>query len=116
MDRTPELLATLAPYVQYQTARFISRLRDQHQLPAVITSALRTPAEQRRLLQQRRTTTLRSKHLEGLAFDVDMYGWGRDAVPEWVWAEIGPVGESLGMIWGGRWVGFRDVGHFQWGN
>lgn len=113
MDRTEQLLDTLDPWLAWRAETFINQVRTVNQLPIVITSAIRTPAEQQRLLQQGRTTTLQSKHLLGLAFDVDMYGWNRDRVPTWVWSEIGPVGESFGLTWGGRWKSFRDVGHFE---
>ena len=76
---------------------------------------VRTRAEQRRLVQGRRSQTLRSRHLEGLAFDIDIVGMNRDDVPRWFWEAIGPWVESeLGMRWGGRWKGLRDWGHFEW--
>lgn len=113
MDRTEQLIGGLDWYTAWVATQFIDRVRTENQLPIVITSGRRTQAEQERLLAQKRTTTMRSKHLLGLAFDVDMYGWNRDAVPAWVWSEIGPVGESFGLTWGGRWTSFRDVGHFE---
>jgi hypothetical protein len=82
-------------------------------LPLVITSARRSSAEQARLVQQGRSRTLASRHVLGLAFDVDMLHWNRDAVPRWVWDRLGPLGESIGLTWGGRWTSFLDVGHFE---
>jgi len=113
MDRTWELLLTLDRTVQQRALDFINAARDWYELPAVITSALRSADEQRVLVAQGRSTTMRSAHLQGRAFDVDMYGWSRDAVPEWVWSELGPLGERFGFRWGGRWTSFVDVGHFE---
>lgn len=42
-----------------------------------------------------------------------MLGWRRDDVPRWVWDQLGPLGESVGLTWGGRWHSFVDVGHFE---
>jgi len=113
-DRTAALINELRRDVQDAAVDFINQLRVEERLPAVVTSALRSKEEQQRLLKAGRTTTLRSKHLEGLAFDLDMYGVNRDAVPPELWNLIGPIGESWGWEWGGRWKSFRDVGHFQW--
>ena len=112
MDPTPLILASLEPRLARIADDFISDLRRQG-LPLIATSGLRTLSTQRILLQQRRTTTLQSKHLDGRAFDVDVYGVGRNQVPGWVWNALGPIGESYGLTWGGRWVSFRDVGHFE---
>ena len=113
MDRTEYWLGTLNSYLSWVAEQFIDQVRTHNQLPIVITSGIRSPAEQQRLLAQGRTATLQSKHLQGLAFDVDMYGWNRNDVPAWVWDEVGLAGERFGLTWGGRWKSFRDVGHFQ---
>ena len=112
-DPTAGWIDTLDFYAQGVAIDFINDLRTNYRLPAIITSGRRTLAEQQSLLLQGRTTTLQSKHLQGLAFDIDMYGWNRNSVPAWVWQEIGPVGESYGLTWGGRWTSFVDVGHFE---
>ena len=70
---------------------------------------------------------LTSAHLYGLAFDVAILR--KDAagrpVPTWDlkadinhnevpdYEELGLLGESAGLTWGGRFK-FRDYGHFQW--
>lgn len=75
----------------------------------------RTPQTQRRLVANRRSTTLRSRHLEGLAFDIDVPGVPRDAIPKSFWWIVGPwVEKYLGMRWGGRFKSFKDYGHFEW--
>jgi peptidoglycan L-alanyl-D-glutamate endopeptidase CwlK len=111
-DPTPAVLASLTPRIARIADEFISELRRQG-LPLIATSGLRSLQQQRTLLQQRRTSTLQSRHLDGLAFDVDVYGVDRNRVPAWIWSQIGPFGESFGLTWGGRWHTFRDVGHFE---
>jgi len=51
--------------------------------------------------------------LSGLAFDVDVFGFGRDEIPLWWFYQLGALGEQLGFRWGGRWSGLRDYGHFE---
>jgi len=84
-------------------------------LPAGIVAGggLRGTAEQRRLVQAGLSKTLKSRHLSGDAFDLDLIGFNRDAIPAEFWAIVGPFGESLGLRWGGRFRGFPDVGHFE---
>jgi len=74
----------------------------------------RTAAQQRKLVSARRSTTMRSRHLTGDAFDIDINGMNRDAVPLWFWDMLGPWAErELGLRWGGRWNAIRDLGHFE---
>jgi len=82
-------------------------------LPLIITSSRRSPAEQSHLVRTGRSRTMQSAHLTGDAFDVDVAGLQRDRVPHWVWDAIGPYGEALGLVWGGRWRGLWDPGHFE---
>lgn len=82
--------------------------------PVIITSSRRSLAEQRALLAQGRTKTLKSKHLDGLAFDIDWYRTSRDDVPTAFWDLIGPWAErELGLRWGGRFSSIYDPGHFE---
>jgi len=82
-------------------------------VPLQITSTLRTQSEQARLVRVGLSGTLKSKHLQGQAFDVDIHGWGRDEVPLWWWEELGALGEALGLRWGGGFSNLRDYGHFE---
>jgi peptidoglycan L-alanyl-D-glutamate endopeptidase CwlK len=113
VDRTEELIQSLAWYMQDTAYDFVNAARVNYRLPLVITSALRSPAQQQQLVRKGLSQTLTSKHLDGLAFDVDLYGMNRNSVPAWVWSLLGPLGESMGLTWGGRWKSFRDVGHFE---
>jgi hypothetical protein len=58
----------------------------------------------------------RSAHTWGRAVDVDIMQGGALADGRGLdgdYDNLGPLGEELGFIWGGRWKGFRDQGHFQ---
>lgn len=78
--------------------------------------------ETRRSLEQQQlnvsngvSQTLHSKHLTGDAIDivpkkVTMYPrWKPDSE---LWERLGALGESLGLVWGGRWT-MRDCPHFE---
>ena len=81
--------------------------------PLYISSSVRTNDEQVLLVKAGLSTNLKSKHLYGLAFDVDVIGYGRNLVPYYFWAWLGPRGEALGLTWGGRWKNPYDPGHFE---
>jgi D-alanyl-D-alanine carboxypeptidase-like protein len=97
-------------------------------IPVRIEDTGRTPVEQVQKLSTGQSWTKNSKHLpqppEWKAEAIDL-------VPEiileqnkknWdptnpVWLKMGEIGESLGLVWGGRWIhinnGIGDPGHFQ---
>ena len=82
--------------------------------PVTITSSVRSTSQQRQLVSEGRSRTLKSKHLDGLAFDIDWWRWSRDDVPTEFWYLIGPWAErNLGLKWGGRFATIRDFGHFE---
>lgn len=114
-DSTLDQILTLDYSLQPVAIEFINRARVDLDYPAVIVAggARRSLATQRKLVAAGRSQTLNSKHVLGLAFDVDMLGWSRDDVPWWVYADLGDLGQSMGLTWGGSWSGFPDVGHFE---
>lgn len=61
------------------------------------------------------TNTLESKHLKGQAVDIvpmkDTKIWW-DA-PDAVWEEMGRIGKSCGLYWGGDWIDFQDKPHYE---
>lgn len=65
-------------------------------------------------LNKRITWTFESKHIDGKAFDAvpikDGKPWWN--APEDVWTQMGLIGESVGLIWGGRWT-HKDYPHFE---
>lgn len=97
-------------------------------VPFIFTCTRRTAAEQMELYARGRTTpgpkvtwTIRSKHVEGKAFDIVICKAGIpdwnvkadvdvDGVPDYL--EAGRIGESIGLTWGGRWK-TPDFPHFE---
>lgn len=118
-DQTEVLLYDLDPAIQGQAIELINWLRSQG-VPLVITSGRRSYAEQLFLYAKGRTlpgpvvtNTVNSKHVQGLAFDVDVQGMARSALPQWFLDYLGEVGEALDLNWGGRWRSPYDPGHFE---
>jgi peptidoglycan LD-endopeptidase CwlK len=117
MDRRIE---SLTPQTQELCRKLIAACADAG-VPIIITSTLRTAAEQDRLYAQGRTapgpivTKLKGGqgiHETGQAFDVMPVNGGYNA-PTSVWNKIGQLGESIGLEWGGNWKSFKDLPHFQ---
>jgi peptidoglycan LD-endopeptidase CwlK len=95
-------------------------------LALLITQGYRSYAEQDSLYAQGRTTPGRivtnarggqSYHNFGLAFDIVVL----DAMGKAEWDEGHPgwtlaadVGRAVGLEWGGAWVQFKDLPHFQY--
>jgi len=111
-DQTMRHIWSLDPDIQYAAYYLIYAARAAG-YPLEITSSLRTRPEQTAFFRSGASNTLRSRHLIGQAFDVDIHGWRRDDVPEWFWWQLGPFAESLGLRWGGRWSDPLDYGHFE---
>lgn len=111
-DQTMRHIERLSPDIQLAAWYLVYLVRSAG-VPLQITSTLRTREEQAALVRAGRSRTLRSKHLTGQAFDVDIHGWGRDQVPLWIWEELGWLGEYLGLAWGGRFSSLKDYGHFE---
>ena len=85
-----------------------------------VTEGYRTKERQAELYAKGRTAPGRivtyrknSTHCKGIAFDIVILkgkgvSWkGED------YFRIGEIGESLGLVWGGRWKTLRDYCHFQ---
>lgn len=115
VDPTLSQILTLDRSLQATALEIINRARTELQLPAVIVKngARRTLATQRSLQGLGVTTTLNSKHLRGLAFDIDMWGWNRNDVPTWAYDQLAELAKEYGLKWGGDWSTFRDIGHFE---
>lgn len=111
-DSTEKHLSRLSPDIQLAAWYLLYWVRSAG-IPLQITSSVRSRAEQAELVRIGRSDTLRSKHLSGQAFDVDVHGYGRDQIPMWFWEELGWLGEYLGFRWGGRFSYPRDYGHFE---
>jgi hypothetical protein len=113
-------LDDLSPRFRPLAIELLARLVE-HGIHVMIVDTLRTPEEQAANIARGVSWTARSKHLTGDAIDVCPFSvWqlhGPDKL-QWdaedpVWLEVGPMGESLGLRWGGRWHQ-RDMGHFEY--
>lgn len=89
-------------------------------LAVIIIDTRRTPEEQASAIRRGVSWTQDSKHLTGKAIDLAPYQvyqlHGADKI-DWdaadqAWQTMGRIGESLGLVWGGRWT-HRDMGHFE---
>jgi hypothetical protein len=86
----------------------------------MIVETLRTEAQHQIDLASGHSWITHSKHQDGLAIDIapyDVYQEHGDDKLQWdssdpIWTRIGLIGESLGLVWGGRWV-HKDMGHFE---
>ena len=85
----------------------------------VITQGLRTLEEQKRLLAENKSKTLKSKHLTGHAFDIAVF---IDGKLTWEYKHYKKVADvileaaeelNVEMEWGGNWKSFVDAPHFQ---
>ena len=111
-------LSALHPYFRDKVMELISICKSKG-IELAIVETYRTVAKQNEYKTlgkiYTRTSGGRSKHQYGLAIDVVPV---IDSVPSWhneaVWTKVGPVGEKLGLRWGGRWRHPYDPGHFEW--
>lgn len=119
-------LDALCSYFRPQVDDFLSRAATAGIALTVIDTD-RTPAEQEQKLAQGVSWTTHSKHepqppeMKSEAIDVCpteyllMKAWNPTGP---LWDQLGTIGESCGMFWGGRWThinaGRGDPGHFQY--
>lgn len=89
-------------------------------IPILIVETLRTAEEHAVNLRKGVSWTIHSKHLDGDALDICPYQtWilhGANKL-QWdptdpIWLQLGVLGESCGLAWGGRWKQ-KDLGHFE---
>jgi len=109
---------------------FLARLTEA-QIPCLIVDTSRTIGEHEANLLKGTSWTKLSKHLDGAIYRNSPPGSdAMDVVPylifqlhgadklQWdasdpVWQRIGPIGEQLGLRWGGRWQAKLDLSHFE---
>jgi len=114
-------LTLLKPIVESKARKLLEEAKKKG-IVLIVTSSLRTFAEQDALYAQGRTKpgnivtnakAGQSWHNWACAFDVVAL---KNGSPDWNcdWSEIGKLGESVGLEWGGRWVRFVDRPHFQY--
>lgn len=84
-------------------------------VPLFVVDTRRTIEEHKANLTKGVSWVRRSKHVDGLAIDVCPEvllmekGWAPQSP---LWKEIGRIGKSLGLRWGGDWRK-KDLGHFE---
>ena len=112
-------LDSLSPEFKPKAIELLARLTEAN-IPVKIINTLRTDEEQAANLARGASWVKRSKHQDGNAIDICPYLVyridGEDKL-EWdskypIWQKVGVIGESLGLVWGGRWTQV-DSGHFE---
>ena len=118
-DRTKSQLQRLQPKAAELAKQLITKTKEAGIVVKLI-SGLRTIEEQDALYARGRTvpgsivtTAKRSVHNTGLAFDVGIFEDNRyiDGSPKY--KEVGKIGKSLGLVWGGDWRPIADEPHFE---
>lgn len=93
----PDLIKVVQQAIQISTQDFC------------VTDGLRSAEQQRWLVQQGKSRTQQSRHLEGKA--VDLVPW-IDGKPQWHWPAIYPIAQAMrsaarqlqvALRWGGAW-------------
>lgn len=119
--RSEKNIATLHPKVQPYARALIQKAAEKG-WKFVITSGLRTYAEQDALYAQSRTKTGPkvtdarggfSNHNFGLAFDVTLFSGSKPVWDSPLYKALGALGQEIGLDWGGAWVSFKDEPHYQ---
>jgi len=124
--RTAKYIETLHPNARDWAKAFLLAVSDSDILPlghtVRIVSGNRTWAEQDALYAQGRTKPGRtvtnarggqSNHNFGLAFDVGVFKGEKYLGESPIYEKLGPVGEGIGLEWGGRWKSRVDRPHYQ---
>lgn len=123
--RTETNLATLTPAAQKLARLFVEKCNaalKSRGYVAKIISGTRSYAEQNRLYSigrskpGRKVTNARggySNHNFGIAFDIGIFNGTSYISESPIYTELGMIGESVGLEWGGRWTSFKDEPHYQ---
>lgn len=108
----------LIPEMQ-ELARAFQQAMADNAVEFIFTCTTRTQEEQEALYAQGRTKpgrfvtwTLKSKHIEGKAFDIAIIENGKITWSESAYIVAGTIGEEIGLRWGGRFKN-PDRPHFE---
>lgn len=109
----------LLPVMKLKLTELLRRAKAQG-LDVMFWDGWRSPAAEAKD-QQKGTSALHdsyaSYHTWGAAVDIVFRTtlgepvWPPTDDPRW--AELGKIGQELGLVWGGNWVHLRDMAHFQ---
>ena len=125
-ERTERNLATLLPAVVPTFRAFLARANDALNAQGItvkVISGNRSYKEQDALYAQGRTApgpivtkakAGQSSHNFGLACDIGLFKGGNYLPESPLYDALGPVGEAVGLGWGGRWKSLTDKPHFEW--
>jgi hypothetical protein len=114
-------LSELASYMLPLAEQLIEQATAAGLDPVVIDTG-RTPAQQEQKIADGVSWVVKSMHepqppeMKSEAIDVapravlSRKGWDPSSP---LWPELGEIGESLGLQWGGRWSHHPDPSHFQ---
>jgi len=105
-------------------AKDFQALAQKNGIDFVITCTYRSKEEQDAIYAQGRTTPGaivsnakggQSYHNWRCAFDIVPLVNGKTMWNDnTLWLKLGQLGQSVGLEWGGSWVGFKDLPHFQY--
>jgi len=114
-ERSMKNLHGVHPHLQ----ELVYKAREISEVPFIVTEGLRTLEKQKKLLEMKATTTLKSRHLTGHAVDVAAK-FGKEV--RWDWPLYDQIAQAfdkaslelnIPVEWGGRWPKFKDGPHFQ---
>jgi peptidoglycan L-alanyl-D-glutamate endopeptidase CwlK len=123
--RSESRIVTLHPKAQEKAREFLKELKGANFFDGVVVkiiSGTRTYAEQAEIYAQGRTKPGRivtkagpgrSNHNFGTAWDVGLFNDSDYLDDSPLYKEVGKVGKSLGLEWGGDWRSIIDEPHFQ---
>ena len=122
-EKSVGMISQLQPAFQEQAAQLILRGLAAGLRPEIV-EGYRTQERQDELYEQGRsqpgqvvTKAKKSMHTQGLAIDIAQLDENGnityDTTPGF-WEQMGAIGKSLGMIWGGDWKSIQDKPHFQY--
>ena len=120
--RSAQNIQTLLPEVQPLAERLVT-LAAEKGITIKVISGNRTYEEQDALYAKGRTTGGQkvtnarggqSNHNFGIAFDIGVFSPSGAYVEEGpAYREVGKLGKSLGLVWGGDWKTIVDEPHFE---
>jgi peptidoglycan L-alanyl-D-glutamate endopeptidase CwlK len=114
-------ISLLHPKLREKCDLLVSECRKQG-INIIITQTLRTKAEQDAIYAQGRTAPGKivtqvkfpnSMHCWGVAFDIAVKIGNKVTLDASHYKKVGPIGQKLGLEWGGGWKEFKDYPHFQ---
>jgi peptidoglycan LD-endopeptidase CwlK len=111
-------ITDLIPEMQDKFKAFSAKM-DENDIEFIVTCTYRSQEQQNALYAQGRTTpgkvvtwTKNSRHTKRDAFDIAILKNGKITWDDMEYMAAGNIGESVGLVWGGRWHN-PDYPHFQ---